>query len=133
MIIVLILIAIIIGAVVCWIINDKYYCKGDWAFTIAIVLTLIGFFGVIGVTAGICNAQINRDVKYQNAIHEKEMLEYRIEHMEENIIGNEMLYNDIVDFNNELRNVKKWANNPWTNWFYNQDIATIEYIEIDIG
>jgi hypothetical protein len=51
--------------------------------------------------------------------------------MEENITGNEMLYNDIVAFNNELRNVKKWANNPWTNWFNNQDIASIDYIELN--
>jgi hypothetical protein len=61
------------------------------------------------------------------------MLEYRIEHIEENITGNEMLYNDIVEFNNELRSTKKWANNPWTNWFYNQDIATIDYIEIELS
>jgi hypothetical protein len=59
------------------------------------------------------------------------MLEYRIEHMEENITGNEMLYNDIVEFNNTLRNEKKWALNPWTNWFNNQDIASIDYIELD--
>lgn len=71
------------------------------------------------------------DVEYQNTLHTKEMLEYRIEHMEENITGNEMLYNDIVEFNNELRNVKKWANNPWTNWFNNQDIASIDFIELD--
>ena len=63
---------------------------------------------------------------------EKEILEYRIDNMKDNIVGNEMLYNDIVEFNNELRNVKKWADSPWTNWFYNQDIATIDYIEIDM-
>ena len=71
------------------------------------------------------------DVDYQNKLHTKEMLEYRIEHMEENITGNEMLYNDIVEFNNTLRAEKKWALNPWTNWFNNQDIASIDYIEID--
>lgn len=70
------------------------------------------------------------DVEYQNMIHTRDMLEYRIEHMEENITGNEMLYNDIVEFNNVLRAEKKWANNPWTNWFNNQDIASIDYIEL---
>ena len=59
------------------------------------------------------------------------MLEYRIEHMEENITGNEMLYNDIVEFNNALRSEKKWANNPWTSWFNNQDIASLDYVEWD--
>ena len=72
----------------------------------------------------------NYDVDYQNMLHTREMLEYRIEHMEENITGNEMLYSDIVEFNNELRNTKKWALNPWTNWFHNQDIASIDYIEV---
>ena len=72
------------------------------------------------------------DIEYQNTLHTKEMLEYRIEHMEENITGNEMLYSDIVEFNNELRRVKKWANNPWTNWFSNKDIASIDYITLDM-
>ena len=71
------------------------------------------------------------DVEYQNMLHKREMLEYRIEHMEENITGNEMLYNDIVEFNNELRNTKKWANSLWTNWFNNQYIAAIDYIELE--
>lgn len=72
------------------------------------------------------------DVEYQNTLHTKEMLEYRIEHMQDNITGNEMLYNDIVEFNNGLRETKKWANNPWTNWFNNQDIAAINYITLDM-
>lgn len=71
------------------------------------------------------------DVEYQNTLHKRDMLEYRIEHMEENITGNEMLYNDIVEFNNELRSEKKWALNPWTNWFNNKDIASIDYIELE--
>ena len=50
--------------------------------------------------------------------------------MSDNIVGNEMLYNDVVEFNNELRRIKKWANSPWVSWFYNQKIASIDYIEI---
>ena len=90
-----------------------------------------GFVGLLITGAFIIDANINRDVKYQNALYEKEMLEYRIDNMSENIVGNEMLYNDIVEFNNELRSTKKWANNPWTNWFHNPDIATIDYIEFN--
>ena len=84
------------------------------------------FLTIIFILINVCNY----DVEYQNALHQKEMLEYRIEHMEDNITGNEMLYNDIVEFNNELRNTKKWANNPWTNWFNNQDIAAMDYVEL---
>ena len=112
----------------------KYSGKGwdrDWAFFVGIVLVmLMSLFVIIG---GLCVAdtQINKEVTYQNKLHEKEMLEYRIDNMEENVVGNEMLYNDIVEFNNELRDVKKWANNPLVNWFYVKDVATIDYVEID--
>ena len=27
--------------------------------------------------------------------------------------------------------VKEGANNPWTNWFYNDNIATITYVEAE--
>lgn len=128
MIVTLITIGIIIGAIVVWVIERRTY--EDWAFVAAMVLTLLAIFVSIFVGIGVIGTQVNKDVNYQNTLYEKEMLEYRIDNMEDNIVGNEMLYNDIVEFNNGLRNVKKWANNPWTNWFYNQDIATIDYIEL---
>ena len=93
------------------------------AFFIGSIITLCSIiFVLINVTT--------YDVDYQNMLHTKEMLEYRIDHMEENITGNEMLYNDIVEFNNKLRAEKKWALNPWTDWFNNKDIASIDYIEL---
>ena len=100
---------------------------------------LLGEFGFVGAIIGgfatficiicILCVQTNKEVDYQNALYEKEVLEYRIENMESDITGNEMLYNDIVKFNNGLRSAKKWANNSWTNWFNNKDIATIDYVE----
>lgn len=89
-----------------------------------------GFASAICVIAILCT-QINKEVNYQNALYEKEVLEYRIENMDEDITGNEMLYNDIVEFNNTLRNTKKWANSYFTNWFYNENIASIEYVEFE--
>lgn len=131
MIITLIVIGIIIGAVACFIIHDRTY--SDLTFGLGLALAVIAFFASLFVCVGIIDVQANGDIQYQNKLYEREMLEYRIEHIEENITGNEMLYNDIVEFNNELRSTKKWANNPWTNWFYNQDIATIDYIEIELS
>lgn len=96
-----------------------------------IPLIAIGFFGTIFCILGICLVQIPKEVDYQNKVYEKEMLEYRIDNIEDNITGNEMIYNDIVEFNNDLRHEKKWINNPFTNWFYNEDIATIDYIELE--
>lgn len=75
--------------------------------------------------------QLNADVAYQNKLAEKQMLEYRI-NKQEDIVGNELLYSQIVEFNNNLRSTKKWANIIWTNWFYNQDIANkIDYIVVE--
>ena len=109
---------------------EDYYTRNvidSLAFALTAVGTIMAFF-VFGILIGNISTQ---EVNYQNALYKKEMLEYRIEHMEDNITGNEMLYNDIVEFNNELRSTKKWADNPWTSWFNNQDIATIDYIELD--
>ncbi|MDD6827966.1 MAG: hypothetical protein PUE12_18005 [Oscillospiraceae bacterium] len=129
MIITLIVIGIIIGTIACFIIYDR--TDSDLAFGIGLVLSIIAFIATLFVGISIIHVQVNKDIAYQNKLYEREMLEYRIEHIEENITGNEMLYNDIVEFNNELRSIKKWANNPFTNWFYVEDIAMIDYIELD--
>ena len=137
MLITLIIIALLIVGAVCLIIESKMYSKtyyhNDWLFSIGIVLVLLMSLTLIFCGVFIIGVQTARDIDYQNALYEREMLEYRIEHMEENIVGNEMLYNDIVGFNNRLRTTKKWANNPWTSWFYNKKIAEIDYVEIDRG
>lgn len=135
MIITLIFIGILIGGIVLvcvgsnikrlsWSAKDNIEFAGILMIVAGIILSLV----TSGIAIG--NA-IVRDVNYQNFLYEKEMLEYRIERMDENITGNEMLYNDIVDFNNTLRNTKKWANNPWTNWFCNKYIAEMDYIELE--
>ena len=74
--------------------------------------------------------QIPAQKNYEKFLIEKEMLEYRLEN--DNLgIGNELLYKDIVEFNQELKDIKYYANNPWTNWFVNGYIAEIDYIEIE--
>lgn len=114
---------------VCAFVGDHKGYKGETLFAVGLIAAIVsGIASVfcIGFTIGV---NVNAELDYQNKIHEQDMLEYRIEHMEDNITGNEMLYNDIVEFNNELRTIKKWANSPWTNWFNNQKIATMDYIE----
>ena len=89
----------------------------------------IGGIASVICIIGILCIQTSKEIDYQNTLYEKEVLEYRIENMNEDITGNEMLYNDIVEFNNNLRVTKKWANNLWTNWFNNNYIASIDYVE----
>ena len=126
------LVSIVIGIVLINARLDNYKIEdcingiGAALMTLGILFSCTCFAIIIGQVSA-------REIDYQNTLYEKEMLEYRIEHMEENITGNEMLYSDIVEFNNELRRVKKWANNSWTNWFNNQKVATIDYIELDMN
>lgn len=103
------------------------YCSEAAVFT-----TVIGAFAAVVVGVCIIANFATLEVNYENKIYEKEMLEYRIEHYEPSAVGNELLYNDVVEFNNNLRIIKKWAANPWTNWFCNHKIATIEYINLEL-
>lgn len=97
---------------------------------ISFTLLFIGFIATTITIVVLCSNFIDYELRYQNFLHEREMIEYRIEHVGDNITGNEMLYNDIVKFNNELRGTKRYVNSPWTNWFSNKDIASLDYIEL---
>lgn len=109
-------------------VNSRSAPEGILIFGVMIaVISVI----VLGVSIGcVIDTNINGDLYYQNKLHEREMLEYRINQLENNNIGNELLYNDIVEFNNDLRGVKKWADNFWIGSFYVQEIAQLDYIEV---
>lgn len=97
---------------------------------VGIGFALLGLFAEVLCVAGIIINRIDYDIDYQKVLYEREVLEYRLNHKENDFPGNEMLYSDIVNFNNKLRSQKKWANNPWTNWFNNEKIAALDYIEL---
>lgn len=99
---------------------------GGWFF---IKINIIIFLA-IGLT--ILFIQVPKDKNYQNVLYEKEVLEYRLENKDENQVGNEMLYSEITKFNNELREHKIYSKNLWLNFFYNDKIATIDYIELNL-
>lgn len=120
----IILIAFVISTIITIVI------KGDeLASAILILCSLIYFVIYVSIIVIILSIQIPAKKDYEKALMQKEMLEYRLEN--DNIgIGNELLYNDIVKFNQELKDTKYYANNLWTNWFVNDYIAKIDYIEI---
>lgn len=80
-------------------------------------------FGITGLVV-----QLREETGYQNALYERSVLVYRMEN--EELSGNEMLYTQIMEFNNELRTTKRWSENEWVGMMYNEKIATIDYIEI---
>ena len=132
MIIGILAIIFVIVTIVCWCIFKIRYSFDTYEdfYIHTVFLTIFTVFFSAFVGANILPVKINEDIDYQSALYEKEVIEYRIDNMSDNVVGNEMLYNDVVEFNNELRRTKKLANNPWVSWFYNQKIALIDYIKI---
>lgn len=116
---------IITGIIIC------KCCYKSYQEDFGMLVTMVGTAGLIIAIVGIICCNTTSQLNYQKALQEYNMLNYRIEHISDNIVGNETLYSDIVEFNNDLRSVKYWAENPWTSWFNNQRIAKeINYIDI---
>jgi hypothetical protein len=125
MIITLITIAILIAGIVIL----KKYNWTYWQHSLGEALVGIGVVGAIFIASVLCIIQIPRQVDYEKVAAKREVLEYRLEHREENIVGNEMLYSEITEFNNDIRGEKRYADSPWVNWFANDKIADIDYID----
>lgn len=108
--------------------------RDDWDVNVktilGILLTLIGGVVLVILSVLAIIAAATKDKVYQDMLYQRKVLEYRLSHEEENTIGNELLYSDIVEFNNELRSDKTYSDNIWINWFFNDKVATIDYIEI---
>lgn len=102
------------------------------ASDLQIVFTI--FFGLfLGTLTALCLGlglcHIDDRDEYNQLVYQKQVLEYRLEQGE--LEGNELLWKDITDFNNNIRSKKYWRNNPWTNWFNNPLINKVDYIEIE--
>lgn len=121
------IVSIMIG-VLLLLLYKHYHYRNDWFQIIGMTITTVGIISLIVCSICISSIPINSDLNYENMLAQKEMLEYCLE-KKSNIVGNELLYYQILEFNNELRSIKKWANNPWTNWFNDQKIADIDYIK----
>ena len=117
------------------IIDEKtHYVTPDWLRPIgSFIITVFSVASVLAAVILFVNV-VSKNVDYEAALYEKQVLEARLEQVQDNPynVGNEYLYHDIVEFNNNLRSVKKWANNPWTSWFNNEKIASIDYVDIPI-
>lgn len=105
----------------------------DCLVFVGVVMSFIGMLGTLISVILICLVQPTKQTDYEQMLYKKEVLEYRVEHQEDNIVGNELLYQEIVEFNNQLRTNKRFANNIWINWFVNDLVATIEYVDYKKG
>lgn len=126
MLLVILFAIILVVGIVFVVVSDSWM---DWAEILGLFCTIIGVGGLLSSLIIITIIQSNADVNYQANLERREMLIYRLEHQDDNLVGNELLYQEIRAFNENLREHKKWANNPWVNWFYNEKNATFEYID----
>lgn len=90
-----------------------------------------GFVLVICLICIMC-AQVKPEMEYNSVVMERDLLVYRLENDDDLVLTERTeLYEDVKYFNDKLLNNKTWYDNPWWNWFYNQKIHEIEYININ--
>ena len=90
-----------------------------------------GFVLVVCLICTMC-AQIKPEMTYNSLVMERDLLVYRLENDDDLVLTERTeLYEDVKYFNDKLLNNKTWYDNPWWNWFYNQKIHEIEYIDIN--
>lgn len=128
MIITLIFILMLILSIVLSVIYFKDWVP-VWFDDASFFFGIIGSIGTVICVVGILVNVAFVNIDYEDKLKEREMLEYRIENYE-NAVGNELLYADIVEFNEEVRHAKRYSDNPWTSWFSNWKIAEIDCIDV---
>ena len=119
----------VVGAMFAIIFHDSYYYEIHEVVVVVVVISGIFLLLFGSIALGV---QVTADTDYQKMVHEREVLVYRLEHVDDST-GNEFLYSDLVEFNNKLRHEKIWSANPWVGCLYNSKIATIDYIELPIN
>lgn len=91
-----------------------------------IIITFSSLALLIMGTLAVIQA-VENEPEYQSALMQRQSLEYRLS--QDDLKGNEILYQDINEFNMMLQEEKYWASNLWVNVFYNWKIAELDYID----
>ena len=117
----------VVGFFICYLIDTKtaydhflseLFCTVV-GLVACIILIICGFQCII--------SKANADLEYQNTLQQYEVIEYQLKNNKSDI---KLLTKDITEYNNKVREYKKWKNNFWLNWFYPADIDELEYIEL---
>lgn len=117
----------VLGFLISYLINTK---TANDHFLIELLCATIGTAAAIIFIA--CSAycifsKTTADLDYQNTLQQYEVIEYQLKDDKNNI---KLLTKDITEYNNKIREYKKWKHNFWLNWFYPADIDKLEYIEL---
>lgn len=113
-----------------WILGEVFWWSDGLTIT-SVGFSSLSFLGLIVCIVVMLSVQIPKQKDYEQVLYEKQVLEYRLEKQEDDLTGNELLYRDIVELNNRIMVNKRYSDNFWIGLFYNDKIATIDYIEIE--
>lgn len=102
-----------------------------WGWGIIVVTCILLVIVILGSVCAIAN----NEIYYQNMLEEKAAIEFRLDNIDKdtNLIVNGGIYNDVVEFNNKLREYKTWTHNFWIGWMYEDKPAEIDYIKLPSG
>lgn len=130
MILTILAILVFIFGFFCWWRYDDWGNEG-WICGAVLSWVAGGVCAIVAVVAIIIAATHN-DIITENLIARHEAIEYRLEQCEEdtNVIVNGGVYNDLIEYNAEVRRHKRWTHDPWVGWFYSDGPAELEYIEL---
>ena len=114
-----------------WRSKKSSWYDDNWAFG-AILSWIIGGVLTIIAIVSIIVAVAQNDIVTEDLIAQREAIEYRLEQCDEdaNVMINGGVYEDLVEYNAEVRRHKRWTHDPWVGWFYSDGPAELEYIEL---
>lgn len=93
----------------------------------SLITTIFSSFALLIMGTLAVIQAVENEPEYQSALMQRQSLEYRLS--QDDLKGNELLYQDINEFNMMLQEEKYWASNLWVNVFYNWKIAELDYID----
>lgn len=127
----LILIGIIDIVIVTSTYNDALELLG---IIIASVGFVVGISGLLCCIAGISAAHIGVDKQYHDiqVRHDNLTAQVKVINSDYEDISKTKAIQDVTDWNLTVYSAQYWERNPWTNWFYCEEVVdAYEYIEME--
>lgn len=131
----LVILAVVLVAicVICAVKGNKSVWSSEGWFIGSLVSGAFAAISILLMLIGGIDTICTDELVYEKMVEKKTAIEYRLEHLddENSYMTNGGVYEDLVEYNNELRDLKYWANSFWVGWF-NPDKAAdeLDYIKL---
>ena len=112
-----------------WKFTSHLYFDDNWMFGAITSWVVGGVCSIVAIVA-IIVAVAQNDIVTENLIAKRDAIMYRLEQCNEdtNVMVNGGVYEDLIEYNAEVRRYKRWTHDPWVGWFYSDGPAELEYI-----